>query len=131
MLRVGLGRLWGPRRSGGAFAGHADRVGRPTAQVSVAAELRLFLKPAHRSGPVRVGCDGISSLGHVVQSLGIPLTEVGRLAVNGRPVPPRYRPSGGGALAAGAAGRPPPAPPPPGAPHVPPPAPAGPRTRGR
>ena len=53
----------GARRSDGAFAGHADQMGRPTAQVSVAAELRLFLKPAHRSGPVRVGCDGISSLG--------------------------------------------------------------------
>src|SRR5262249_4242729 len=96
----------GARRSGGAFAGHADRVGRPTAQVSVAAELRLFLKPAHRSWPVRVGCDGISSLGHVVQSLGIPLTEVGRLAVNGRPVPPRYRPSGGDVVEVAAVDRP-------------------------
>ncbi len=60
-------------RSDGAFAGHADRVGRPAALVSVAAELRLFLKPAHRTGPVLVGCDGVSSLGHVVQSLGVPL----------------------------------------------------------
>ena len=86
------GLLLGPTGSDGAFAGHADQVGRPTAQVNVAAELRLFLKPAHRTGPVLVGCDGVSSLGHVVQSLGIPLTEVGRLTVNGRPVPPRHRP---------------------------------------
>ena len=100
----------GARRSDGAFAGHADQMGRPTAQVSVAAELRLFLKPAHRSGPVRVGCDGISSLGHVVQSLGIPLTEVGRLAVNGRPVPPRYRPSGGDVVEVAAVDRPQPVP---------------------
>jgi len=74
--------------------------------VSVAAQLRLFLKPAHRGGPVRVGCDGVSSLGHVVQSLGIPLTEVGSLVVNGRPVPPRYRPGGGDVVEVGAVGRP-------------------------
>jgi uncharacterized protein with PIN domain len=96
--------------SGGAFAGHADQVGSPAAQVSVAAELRLFLKPAHRTGPVPVGCDGVSSLGHVIQSLGIPLTEVGRLVVNGRPVPPRYRPVGGDVVAVGAVGRPQPVP---------------------
>ena len=75
-------------------------------QVSVAAELRLFLKPARRGGPVRVGCDGVSSLGHVVQSLGVPLTEVGRLVVNGRPVPPRYRPGGGDVVEVGAVDRP-------------------------
>jgi uncharacterized protein with PIN domain len=81
-------------------------VSRPQARVSVAAELRLFLKPAHRAGPVRVDCDGVSSLGHLVQSLGIPLTEVGRLAVGGRPVPPRYRPGGGDAVEVGPVHRP-------------------------
>jgi uncharacterized protein with PIN domain len=79
---------------------------RPQARVSIAAELRLFLKPGHRAGPVRVGCDGVSSLGHVVQSLGVPLTEVGRLVVNGRPVPPRYRPGGGDVVEVGAVDRP-------------------------
>src|SRR5262249_16766336 len=54
----------------------------------------------------RVGCDGVSSLGHVVQSLGVPLTEVGRLVVNGRPVPPRDRPGGGGVVEGGAGDRP-------------------------
>jgi uncharacterized protein with PIN domain len=83
---------------------------RPMAQVSVVAELRLFLRPAHRSGPVPVGCDGVSSLGHVVQSLGIPLTEVGRLVVNGRPVPPRYRPAGGDVAEVAAVDRPQPVP---------------------
>src|SRR5262249_22309035 len=96
----------GARRSDDAFAGHADRVGRPTAQVSGAAEVRLVLKAAQRRGPIRVGFDGISSLGHVVQSLEIPLTEVGRLAVNGRPVPPRYRPSGGDVVEVAAVDRP-------------------------
>lgn len=63
--------------------------------VSVAAELRPFLRPACRAGEVRVACDGTSSLGHVVQSLGVPLTEVGRLVVNGTAVTARYRPAGG------------------------------------
>lgn len=76
----------------------------------MAAELRLFLKAAHRSGPVRVGCDGVSSLGHVVQSLGIPLTEVGRLTVNGRPAGPRYRPGGGDVVDVAAVARPQPVP---------------------
>jgi hypothetical protein len=85
-------------------------MGRPQAQVRVAAELHLFLKPAHRGGPVAVDCDGVSSLGHVVQSLGIPLTEVGALAVNGRQVPPRYRPGGGDAVQVGPVNRPQPVP---------------------
>ncbi len=85
-------------------------MGKPAAQVSVAAELRLFLKSAHRAGPVRVDCDGISSLGHVVQSLRIPLTEVGLLEVNGHPVPPRYRPRGGDVVDVAAVDRPQPVP---------------------
>lgn len=65
------------------------------ALVDVAAELRLFLRPRYRHGPVRVACDGISSLGHVVQSLGVPLTEVGSLIVNDVAAEPRYRPADG------------------------------------
>src|SRR5437899_5938144 len=64
------------------------------ALVVVAAELRLFLRPGHRGGPVRVAVDGTSSLGHLVQSLGVPLTEVGRLLVNGDAAAPGYRPVG-------------------------------------
>ena len=85
-------------------------MGTPQAQVRVAARLRLFLKPAHRGGTIQVGCDGISSLGHVVQSLGVPLTEVGRLVVNGRPVTPAYRPGGGDVAEVGAMARPQPVP---------------------
>jgi uncharacterized protein with PIN domain len=62
------------------------------AVVNIATELRLFLRPGHRAGPVAVAVDGTSSLGHVVQSLGVPLTEVGRLLVNGEPAAPGYRP---------------------------------------
>ena len=78
--------------------------------MSVAAELRLFLKPAHRGGAIRVACDGISSLGHVVQSLGVPLTEVGRLMVNGTAVAPGYRPAGGDVVEVAAVPRPQPVP---------------------
>jgi hypothetical protein len=65
------------------------------ALVVIAAELRLFLRPARRGGPVRVAVDGTSSLGHVVESLGVPLTEVGRLLVDGEPALPGYRPGSG------------------------------------
>jgi len=65
------------------------------ALVVVAAELRLFLRPGRRGGPVRVAVDGTSSLGHVVESLGVPLTEVGRLLVDGESALPGYRPGSG------------------------------------
>ena len=45
------------------------------AVVIVAAELRLFLRPGRRTAPVAVALDGTSSLGHVVESLGVPLTK--------------------------------------------------------
>jgi uncharacterized protein len=68
----------------------------PEADIRVAPELALFLRPGWRGGPGgRVRCDGVSSLGHVVQSLGVPLTEVGALVVNGVPEQPRYRPRRG------------------------------------
>jgi uncharacterized protein with PIN domain len=80
------------------------------ALVSVAEELQLFVKPAHRGGPIGVACDGVSSLGHVVQSLGVPLTEVGRLVVNGAAVTPGYRPAGGDLVQVAAVARPQPVP---------------------
>jgi uncharacterized protein with PIN domain len=74
--------------------------------VEVAAELRLFLRPRHRPGPVLVACDGASSLGHVVQSLGVPLTEVGGLTVNGATAQPSYRPATGDRVRVDAVRRP-------------------------
>ena len=76
------------------------------AVVDVAPELRVFLRPRDRPGPVLVACDGISSLGHVVQSLGVPLTEVGGLTVNGVPAEPRYRPADGDRVRVDAVRRP-------------------------
>jgi uncharacterized protein len=65
------------------------------AEVSVAAELTLFLRPRQRGGAVHVTCDGVSSLGHVVESIGVPLTEVGALLINGELASPGCRPRGG------------------------------------
>jgi uncharacterized protein len=63
----------------------------PRANVLVAAELALFLRPGQRDRPVRVTCDGVSTLGHVVESIGVPLTEVGSLVVGGQPADRGYR----------------------------------------
>jgi hypothetical protein len=70
------------------------------AELRFAAELRMFLAPRHRAGRVRVTCDGTSTLGHFVESCGVPLTEVGALRVSAmtggvRPVPPGHRLAGG------------------------------------
>ncbi|MFR9802202.1 Mut7-C RNAse domain-containing protein [Pseudonocardia sp. RS010] len=59
-----------------------------------------FLLPrAHRRGRTTVAWDGDATLGHVVQSLGVPLTEVGALRLDGRPAAPQDRPAPGAALA--------------------------------
>ncbi len=64
-------------------------------ELQFAAELRSFLARRHRDAGVRVNYDGTSSLGHVVESLGVPRTEVGGLAVDGHPVTPGHRPGPG------------------------------------
>ena len=66
-----------------------------TAVVRVTQELRFLLAPRNRHGEVRVALDGTSSLGHVVESLGIPRTEVGSLAVGRHEVGVAYRPRDG------------------------------------
>ena len=53
------------------------------ASVRVDRELDLFLALSRRGRPIDVGLDGTSSLGHVVEALGVPLPEVGLLLVNG------------------------------------------------
>jgi uncharacterized protein len=93
-LRVMLGRMAG---------GEAELV--------FAAELRMFLAPGHRGdGRARVTCDGTSTLGHVVESLGVPLPEVGELSVGGQPATAASRLSGGEAVAVAAVRRPQPLP---------------------
>jgi uncharacterized protein with PIN domain len=70
-------------------------MGGQTAHVRVAEPLRFLLPVRHRHGDVMVAADGVSSLGHVVESLGVPRTEIGELRVNGRPAPPHTRPRDG------------------------------------
>lgn len=71
-----------------------------TAQITVefAPELRVFAAAAHRDGRSAVRIDSVSTLGHVVESLGVPLTEVGTLLVDGRPVAPAHLPADGEAI---------------------------------
>ncbi|MCX5526217.1 Mut7-C RNAse domain-containing protein [Streptomyces bobili] len=67
----------------------------PEIRVEVAPELALFVPPARRSGATALAVDGVSTLGHVVESLGVPLTEVGTLRVDGREVPVSHIPADG------------------------------------
>ncbi|MFJ2648532.1 Mut7-C RNAse domain-containing protein [Streptomyces sp. NPDC087420] len=67
----------------------------PEIQLSVVPELHLFVASARRQGPTTLGTDGSSTLGHVVESLGIPLTEAGPALVDGRPVPFSHIPAEG------------------------------------
>ena len=79
---------------------------RPAAEVTVAAELQFLMRAGRRGRPVAVTCDGVSSLGHVVESLGVPLTEVGTMTVNGKPATASYRPRGGDVIQVNAVDRP-------------------------
>lgn len=70
--------------------------------LQVADELRSLLFPRFAragSGGPRVRWDGASTVGHLIQSVGVPLTEVGRIERSGHAVPPSYRPTGGEVLA--------------------------------
>lgn len=81
--------------------------GVPQFGLRFAQDLRFFLSARHRrADEVRVSYDGTSTLGHVVQSLGVPLTEVGELTVSGRAVAPSYRPQEPGSADVAAVARP-------------------------
>jgi uncharacterized protein with PIN domain len=80
------------------------------ADLQFADELLMFLAPRHRSGRAQVTCDGTSTLGHVIESLGVPLPEVGGLAVDGNPAGAACRLSGGQVAEVAAIRRPQPLP---------------------
>ncbi|MGC0421541.1 Mut7-C RNAse domain-containing protein [Embleya sp. AB8] len=63
--------------------------------LQIPAELQQFLPPKLRGLPVTVPADGDSTIGHLVESAGPPLPEVGALLVNGQEVGPGHRPVGG------------------------------------
>ncbi|GGN47241.1 hypothetical protein GCM10012285_32790 [Streptomyces kronopolitis] len=71
-----------------------------------APELHVFLSSAHTVAGTPVLTDGSSTLGHVVESLGVPLTEVGRLVVNGAEVPVSRVPRAGESVEVSAVERP-------------------------
>ncbi|MER5446295.1 Mut7-C RNAse domain-containing protein [Streptomyces sp. NPDC002764] len=64
----------------------------PEIHVEFAPELALFVQ---RRPNRTLVTDGVSSLGHAVESAGVPLTEVGTLRVDGREVPVSYVPAAG------------------------------------
>jgi uncharacterized protein len=72
----------------------------------VAPALWVFLIPERRRDAFAVPHDGTSSLGHVVEAAGIPLTEVGSLRVGGVDVAPGHRPAEGDAIEVGPVARP-------------------------
>ncbi|GGJ09002.1 Mut7-C RNAse domain-containing protein [Streptomyces brasiliensis] len=67
----------------------------PEIHVRFAPDLALFVPNGRRRGATALATDGVSTLGHVVESVGVPLTEVGSLWVDGREVPTSYVPVAG------------------------------------
>ena len=71
-------------------------MGESTAVLVVATDLRLLLRPRRRdTGRVAVSLDGTTTLVHLVESIGIPRTEVGLLRIGERIVPRHYVPVAG------------------------------------
>ncbi|WP_149830254.1 Mut7-C RNAse domain-containing protein [Streptomyces tailanensis] len=67
----------------------------PEIHVEIAPALDLFVPHGRRGGATPLATDGVSTLGHVIESLGIPLTEVGALIVDGHEVPVSHIPAHG------------------------------------
>ncbi len=81
-----------------------------TAQIIVPDELRFMLPVRQRGAAVRVPVDGVNSLLHVIESLGVSRTEFGRLEVDGHEVGSEYRPAPGDQVVVHARTRPQPVP---------------------
>ncbi|MGC0329821.1 uncharacterized protein with PIN domain [Streptomyces sp. SAI-170] len=82
----------------------------PEIHVDFAPELALFVPSDRRQGPTALRTDGVSTLGHVVESLGVPLTEVGALLVDGRDTPVGHVPRDGERVSVRPVARPQPVP---------------------
>ncbi|WP_190128122.1 Mut7-C RNAse domain-containing protein [Streptomyces mashuensis] len=78
----------------------------PEIQISFDPALWLFVAAERRREAGPVVTDGVSTLGHVVESLGVPLTEVGGLFVDGRAVPASHVPAAAEAVEVRAVTRP-------------------------
>ncbi|UFQ17715.1 MULTISPECIES: Mut7-C ubiquitin/RNAse domain-containing protein [Streptomyces] len=82
----------------------------PEILVSFDPALGTFVPQERRDGPTKAVTDGASTLGHVVESLGVPLTEVGALVVDGREVAAGHVPAQGETISVRAVSRPQPVP---------------------
>ncbi|MGR8009052.1 Mut7-C RNAse domain-containing protein [Streptomyces hypolithicus] len=67
----------------------------PEIHISFDPELHLFVTARRRGERTPLTTDGASTLGHAVESLGVPLTEAGRLLVDGHEVPVSHIPAAG------------------------------------
>src|SRR5258708_11727864 len=83
--------------SAGSGTGRCDagQMGESVVCLRFDEDLWFFLAPRNRRPGVHVPDDGTSTIGHLVEALGVPLTEVGSLAAGGQPVAGSYRPVGG------------------------------------
>jgi uncharacterized protein len=68
--------------------------------------LWMFLAPRHRRPQFETTYDGEASLGHVVQAVGVPLTETGLLTIDGVRADPSVRPHNGAVVGIGVVRRP-------------------------
>lgn len=78
----------------------------PEILLDFAPELGVFVPHERRGGPTSAVTDGVSTLGHVVESIGVPLTEVGALVVDGREVAVGHIPAAGETVTVRAVARP-------------------------
>jgi uncharacterized protein len=67
-----------------------DNVTERDARLRIAPELTMFLPVSRRREWQQVRTDGTSTLGHHVESIGVPLTEVGPMIAGGRGVSPSH-----------------------------------------
>ncbi|MEV0534778.1 Mut7-C RNAse domain-containing protein [Kitasatospora sp. NPDC050463] len=79
---------------------------RPEIWLTIAPDLHVFLASGRRSERIALRTDGAATLGHVVESLGIPLTEVGTLLADGRQVAGSHIPADGELISVRAVHRP-------------------------
>jgi uncharacterized protein with PIN domain len=57
----------------------------PTARIRIDVSLHDLLPAKHRRPEIRVPVDGAATIGHAVESLGLPRTEIGPVRAGGRP----------------------------------------------
>jgi hypothetical protein len=64
-------------------------------RLRLSGQLWLFMAPRHRLEQVQVHHDGTATVGHLVEAVGVPLTEVGALLAGNVAVSPAHRPPAG------------------------------------